>query len=157
MCVYTSLNMACPKDSFPIPHIDKVVDLTAGCELLSFMDTNSGYHQIPLAEVDQPTTTFITPFNCFGYVKMSFGLKNVGGTYQQYMQFCFKEQIGHSLEVYVDDIIIKSQRSSNLISDLEETFNNFRWFNVKLNSKKCTFGVPGASSWDTSSPSVTLK
>jgi hypothetical protein len=79
MCVdYTSLNKACPKDPFPLPPIDQVVDLTVGCELLSFLDTYSGYHQIPLAKADQPATTFITPFGCFSYVKMSFGLKMRG-------------------------------------------------------------------------------
>jgi hypothetical protein len=66
VCVdYTSLNKACPKDLLPLPHIDQVVDLTTGCELLSFLDAYSGYHQIPLAEADQPTTTFITPFGYF--------------------------------------------------------------------------------------------
>jgi hypothetical protein len=83
MCVdYTSLNNACSKDLFPLPRIDQVVDLTVGCELLSFLDAYSGYHQIPLAEADQPATTFITPFGCFCYVKMPFELKNVGATYQ---------------------------------------------------------------------------
>jgi hypothetical protein len=79
MCIdYTSLNKACPKDPFPLSRIDQVVDLTAGCELLSFLDAYSGYHQIPLVEADQPATTFITLFRCFCYVKMPFGLKNVG-------------------------------------------------------------------------------
>jgi hypothetical protein len=83
MCVdYTSLNKACPKDPFPLPRIDQVIDLTFGCELLSFLNTSSGYHQIPLAEADQPATTFITPFGCFCYIKMSFGPKNTGATYQ---------------------------------------------------------------------------
>jgi hypothetical protein len=143
MCVdYTSLNKACLKDPFPRPCIDQVIDLMVGCELLSFLDAYSGYLQIPLTEVDQPATTFIGPFSCFCYVKMSFGLKNVGATYQWYMQFCFTEQIGHNLEVYVNDTMIKSQKSGNLISDLEETFNNIRRFNIKLNLEKCTFGVP---------------
>jgi hypothetical protein len=79
MCVdYTSLNKTCPKDPFPLPRIDHLVDLTVGCELLNFLDAYSGYHQIPLVVVDQPATTFITPFGCFCYVKMSFGLKNAG-------------------------------------------------------------------------------
>jgi hypothetical protein len=103
---------------------------------------NNSYHQIPLAEAEQPTTTFITPFGCFCYVKMSFRLKNIGATYQRCMQFYFKGQIGRNLEVYVDDIIVKYRKSSNLIADLEESFNNLRQFNIKLNSKKCTFEVP---------------
>jgi hypothetical protein len=79
---------------------------------------NPGYHQIPLIEMDQPTTTFITPFNCFCYVKMSFRLKNIGTTYQWCMQFCFKGQIGHNLEVYVNDIVVESRKGRSLIADL---------------------------------------
>jgi hypothetical protein len=67
------------------------VDLTAGCELLSFLDAYSGYHLIPVAKEDQPTTMFITPFGCFCYIKMSIGLKNARATYQRCMQSCFKE------------------------------------------------------------------
>jgi hypothetical protein len=82
MCVdYTSMNKACTKDPFPLPCIDKVVDLTTRCELVSFLDAYSGYHQIPLAEADQPATTFITPFDYFCYVKLPFRLKNAGATY----------------------------------------------------------------------------
>jgi hypothetical protein len=79
MCVdYTSLNKTCLKDLFPLPRIDQVVDLTTGCELLSFVDAYSDYHLIPLSKADQPATTFITPFGYFCYIKMPFGLKNVG-------------------------------------------------------------------------------
>ncbi|WVZ51908.1 hypothetical protein U9M48_003008 [Paspalum notatum var. saurae] len=82
MCVdYTSLNKACPKDPFPLPRIDQVVDSTAGCELLSFLDVYSGYHQIAMKESDQLATSFITPFGPFCFVSMPFGLKNVGATY----------------------------------------------------------------------------
>jgi hypothetical protein len=137
MCVeYTSLNKACPKDPFLLSRIDQVVDHVTGCELMRFLDAYSGYHQIPLAEADQPATTFITPFGCFCYAKMPFGLKNTVATYQWYMQFCFKEKIWCNLEVYVDDIMIKYQKGYSLISDLEETFNNIRWFNIKLNPEK---------------------
>jgi hypothetical protein len=81
MCVdYTSLNKVCPKDHFPLPRIDQVVDLTSGCELLCFMDNYSGYHHIPLTKADQPITKFITPFRFFCYIKMSFRLKNAGAT-----------------------------------------------------------------------------
>jgi hypothetical protein len=73
---------------------------------------------------------------------MLFGLKNAGATYQRCMQFFYKAQIGHNLEIYVDDIVIKSRRSGNLIADLEETFKNLRWFNIKMNPEKCTFRVP---------------
>ena len=121
MCVdYTGLNKACPKDPFPLPCIDQVVDLTAGCELLCFLDAYSGYHQIPLAEEDQLATMFITPFGCFCYVKMPFGLRNAGATYQRCMQRCFRKQIRRNLEVYVDDIVVKTRAGASLVSDLEK-------------------------------------
>jgi hypothetical protein len=78
---YTSLNKACPKHPFPLPRIDQIVDSTAGCELLSFLDAYSGYHQIKMKESDQLATSFITPFGTYCYVTMPFGLKNTGATY----------------------------------------------------------------------------
>jgi len=82
MCVdYTSFNKACPKDPFPLPHIDQIVDSTVGCETLCFLDAYSGYHQIVMKESDQLATSFITPFGLFCYVSMPFGLKNAGATY----------------------------------------------------------------------------
>jgi hypothetical protein len=81
MCIdYASLNKACPKDQFPLPCIDQDVDLMTGCQLLSFLNAYSGYHQILLAEADRPATTFNSPFVYFCYLKMSFELKNVGAT-----------------------------------------------------------------------------
>jgi hypothetical protein len=83
MCVdYTSLNKACPKVPFPLPRIDQIINSTARCELLCFLDAYSGYHQIKMKESDQLATSFITPFGMFCYVTMPFGLRNVGATYQ---------------------------------------------------------------------------
>jgi hypothetical protein len=76
MCVdYTDLNKHCPKDPFGLPRIDQVVDSTAGCSMLSFLDCYSGYHQISLAKEDEEKTAFITSFGAFCYTSMSFGLK----------------------------------------------------------------------------------
>jgi hypothetical protein len=87
MCIdYTDLNKCCPKDPFGPPRIDEVVDSSAGCEVLSFLDCYSGYHQIALKEDDQIKTSFITPFGAYCYTTMSFGLKNVGATYQRAIQ-----------------------------------------------------------------------
>jgi hypothetical protein len=95
MCVdYTSLNKACPKDSFPLPHIDQVVDSTAGCETLCFLDAYSGYHQIAMDLDDLLAASFITPFGCFYYSSMPLGLKNAGATFQRCMQHIFGELIG---------------------------------------------------------------
>jgi hypothetical protein len=86
MCLdYTSLNKACPKVPFPLPRIDQIVDSTAGCELLCFLDAYSGYHQIKMKESDQLATSFITPFGIFCYVTILFGLRNAGLTYQRCM------------------------------------------------------------------------
>ena len=95
MCVdYTGLNKACPKDPFPLPRIDQIVNSTLGCEMLYFLDAYSGYHQITMKESDQLVTSFITPFRSFCYVTMPFGLKNTRATYQHGMLKCFGDLIG---------------------------------------------------------------
>ena len=82
MCVdYTSLNKACPKDPFLLPRIDQIIDSTSGCEILSFLDAYSGYHQIAMKESNQLATSFITLFGSYCYVSMPFSLKNAGATY----------------------------------------------------------------------------
>ena len=89
MCIdYTDLNKHCPKDPFGLHRIDEVVDSTAGCELLCFLDCYYGYHQISLKEEDQIKTSFITPFSPYYYTTMSFGLKNAGA---KAIQRCFKD------------------------------------------------------------------
>lgn len=82
MCVdFTDLNRACPKDPFPEPRIDQIVDSTAGCDLLSFLDAFFGYHQIKMAVEDEEKTAFITPVGCYCYTCMPFRLKNAGSTF----------------------------------------------------------------------------
>jgi hypothetical protein len=107
MCVdYTDLHKHCPKIPFALPHIDQVIDSTAGCVLLSFLDCYSGYHQIALKEEDQIKTAFITPFGAYAYTIMSFGLKNAGATYQRVIQLCLADQLHRNIEAYVDDVVI---------------------------------------------------
>jgi hypothetical protein len=143
MCVdYTGLNKACPKVPYPLPHIDQIVDSTAGCETLSFLDAYSGYHQIKMKESDQLATSFITPFGMYCYTTMPFGLRNAGATYQRCMNHVFGEHIGRTVEAYVDDIVVKTRKASDLLSDLEITFRCLRAKGVKLNPEKCVFGVP---------------
>jgi hypothetical protein len=143
MCVdYTSLNKACPKVPFPPPRIDQIVDLTAGCELLCFLDAYSRYHQIKMKESDQLATSFITPFGMYCYVTMSFGLRNAGATYQRCMQHVFGDHIGRTVEAYVDDIVIKTRKADDLVNDLRVAFYCLRANRVKLNPEKCVFGVP---------------
>jgi hypothetical protein len=143
MCVdYTGLSKACSKVPYPLPRIDQIVDSTAGCETLSFLDAYSGYHRIKMKESDQLATSFITPFGIYCYTTMPFGLRNAGATYQRCMNHVFGEHIGRTVEAYVDDIVVKTKKASDLLSDLETTFKCLRAKGVKLNPEKCVFGVP---------------
>jgi hypothetical protein len=143
MCVdYTDLNKHCPKDPFGLPRIDQVIDFTAGRDLLCFLDCYSGYHQIAIKEGDQEKTAFITPFGAYCYTSMSFGLKNIGATYQRAIQACFKRQLNKNVKAYVDDVVIKTRNSDTLIADLEEIFASLREYRWKLNPNKCVFDVP---------------
>ena len=90
MCVdFTDLNKACPKDSYPLPWVDVLVDFTARHQLLSFMDAFSGYNQIQMHKADQEKTSFVTSQGLFYYKVMPFGLKNAGTTYQRLMNKMF--------------------------------------------------------------------
>ena len=110
MCVdYTGLNKACPKDLFPFPCIDQIVDSTLGCKTLYFLDAYSGYHQIVMKESDQLVTSFITPFGSFCYITMPFGLKNIGATYHRCMLKCFRDLIEQTVDAYIDDIVAWSK------------------------------------------------
>jgi hypothetical protein len=123
MCVdYTGLNKESPKVPFPLPHINQIVDSTAGCETLSFLDAYSGYHQIKMKESDQLTTSFITPFGKYCYITMPFSLRNARATYQRCMQHVFGEHIRPTIEAYVDDIVVKSKKNNNLVDDLSTAF-----------------------------------
>ncbi|KAK1645273.1 hypothetical protein QYE76_063078 [Lolium multiflorum] len=121
----------------------QIVDSTAGCDRLSFLDAYSGYNQIKLKKEDQELTAFITPHGVFCYNVMTFELKNAGATYQRCMQACLGEQIGRDIEVYIDDIVVKTKHAATLIDDLRETCHNLDRYKIKLNPKKCFFGVPG--------------
>jgi hypothetical protein len=125
---YTDLNKQCPKDPFALPRIDQVIDSTAGCVLLSFLDCYSGYHQIALKEEDQIKMAFITPFGAYAYTTMSFGLKNTGATYQRAIQLCLADELHRNVEAYLDDMVIKIRSHNDFILDLEETFNSLRKF-----------------------------
>ena len=121
MCVdFIDLNRACLKDSYPLPRIDTLVDSTARHELLSFVDSFSGYNQIKV---------------------MLFGLKNAGATYQRLMNKMFTHQIGRNVQVYVDDMLVKSLCENYHLDDLQEMFDTLRSYNIKLNPSKCVFGI----------------
>ena len=142
VCVhYTNLNNACPKDSFPLPRIDQTVDSTVEHRMLSFLDAFSRYHQIPMYPPNEEKIAFITPHGLYCYKVMSFGLKNVGATYQRLMTKIFKPLIRHMVEAYIDDIMVKSRTRGEHDQHLEEVFHLLRKYDMKLNSSKCAFGV----------------
>ncbi|KAK0575327.1 hypothetical protein LWI29_037306 [Acer saccharum] len=138
---YTDLNRACPKDSFPLPKIDQLIDFTVGNKLLSFMDAFSGYNQIMMHLTDQDKTNFIPGQGLYCYKVMPFSLKNAGATYQRLVNKLFKQQIGRSMEVYIDDMITKSQMADQHPEDLRQTFQVIWENRMRLNLAKCAFGV----------------
>ena len=141
MCKLTDLNEACPKDSFPLPHIYQIVDATIRHGILSFLDSFSRYHQIPMHPPNMEKTTFITPHRLYCYNVMSFGLKNARATYQRMVTRIFWPLISKSMEVYIDDMLIKSKERPNHTMHLQETFKILRRHDMKLDPLKCAFGV----------------
>ena len=123
---FTDLNKACPKDSYSLPRNDQLVDSTAGHKLFSFMDAFSNYNQIRMDEVDQEKTSFITSQGLFCYKVMSFGLKNAGATYQRLVNHMFCPQIRQNVEVYVDDMLVKSLDEEKHMDDLQKTFDTLK-------------------------------
>ena len=123
LCIdFTDINKACPKDSFPLPRIDLIVDATTGHELLSFMDAFSGYNQISMDLDDQEKTPFVIVQGTYCYRVMPFGLKNARATYQRLVNRMFQKQIGATMEVYIDDMLVKSTTSDLHIAHLFEAF-----------------------------------
>ncbi|GJX30622.1 reverse transcriptase domain-containing protein [Tanacetum coccineum] len=102
---------------------------------------HDGYHQIQMAESDKEKMAFHTSQGVYYYTKMPFGLKNVGATYQRLVDKDFDSQVGRNIEVYVDDLVIKSQTEAEMLRDIDETFRTLRKINMELNPKKCTFGA----------------
>ena len=142
LCIdFTDINRACPKDSFPLPRIDLIVDATVGHELLSFMDAFSGYNQINMDPDDQEKTLFVTGKETYCYRVMLCRLKNTGATYQRLVNMMFQKQIGASMEVYIDDMLVKSTTAELHITHMSEAFQILREYNMKLNPAKCAFGV----------------
>jgi hypothetical protein len=142
ICIdYTSLNKACPKDPFPLPRIDQIMDSTSGCDLLCFLDAYSGFHQIPMSREDKENTAFIIVDGLFCYVSMPYGLKNNLPTFVCAMHKTFSDLIRNLVEVYVDDIVIKVKSRVSLLDNLALVFDRLRLTRTKQNPDKCVFGV----------------
>ena len=124
---FTDLNKACPKDPFPMPRIDQLVDTTIGHPRMSFLDAFQGYHQIPLTLDNQEKTVFVTPTRNYHYKVILFGLKNAGSTYQRMMTKMFEPQLGKVVFEHV--------------GGLGNIFEILRRHNLRLNASKYSFGV----------------
>ena len=142
VCVdYTNLNDAYPKDSFPLPRIDQIVDASAGHGMLSFLDAFSGYHQIPMHPPNAEKTSFITPHGLYCYNVMPFRLMNTGATYQRLVTKMFRPLLGSTMEVYIDDMLVKSKQCPFMPLTSSKLFDLLREYGMKLNCLKCAFGV----------------
>jgi hypothetical protein len=118
MCIdFTDLNKACPKDEFPLPRIDSLVDAAASSELMSLLDCYSGYHQIWMNEEDEPKTSFITPSGTYCYLRMPEGLKNARGSFSRMTAKVLHSQIGKNVLTYVNDIMLPICKRRLSISD----------------------------------------
>uniref|UniRef100_A0A2N9J359 RNA-directed DNA polymerase n=1 Tax=Fagus sylvatica TaxID=28930 RepID=A0A2N9J359_FAGSY len=141
-CVdFRNLNKACPKDEFPLPNMDLLIDSAAGHAMFSFMDGFSGYNQIFMSPRDAEKTAFRTPIGNFYYTVMPFGLKNAGATYQRTMTAIFHDMMHREIEDYVDDIVVKSKTRGDHFSILKKVFERCRLYKLKMNPLKCAFGV----------------
>lgn len=147
MCVdFTDLNKACPKDCYPLPSIDQKIEVVAGYNILNILDLYKGYHQVLMDAEDTPKRALITACGIYAYKKMPFGLKNAGVTYQRLVNKVFRKQIGRNVEIYVDNIVIKSPKMKDYARDLIETLDTLRRIGLKLNPAKCTLEYPRVSS-----------
>jgi len=142
MCIdFTDLNKACPKDDFPLPRIDKVVDDASNSQLMSLLDCFSGYHQIWMKREDEEKTSFTTPFGTYCFVRMPEGLKNAGQSFSRMSSKVLGPQLRKNVLTYVDDIVVTSAERKKHVADLAETFANLRKANLSLNPEKCVFGI----------------
>ena len=127
VCVdFTNLNKACSKDPFPLSRIDQLVDATVGHIQMRFLDAFQGYHQIPLTLDDQKKTAFVTHTRNYHYKVMSFGLKIAGSTNPRMMTRMFKPQLGKNIEIYINDIVVKSKLEFKHVNDLGNIFEILR-------------------------------
>ena len=138
---FIDLKKTCPKDPFPISQIDQLMDATIGYPQISFLDAFQGYHQMPLALANQEKTAFVMPTRNYHYKVMPFELKNVRSTYQRIMTRMFEPQLGKNIEVYIDDMVVKSKVEAEHVNDLGSIFEVLRKHKLCLNTSKYSFGV----------------
>ena len=124
-----------------MPKIDQLVHSTAGYRRMSFLDAYRGYHQVAMNPADEEKTSFITPLGLYCYRFMQFGLRNAGATYRRLVTIMFRDQLGKSMEAYIDDMVVKSREPETHLDDLRQTFYILRKYKLKLNASKCAFEI----------------
>ena len=135
------VNKAYPKDEFPLPNVDILLDAKAGHECFFFMDGYSGYNKILMDPVDAPKTTFRTPFGNYFYRVMPFGLKNANATYQRTMTSIFGDVLHKQVQDYVDDLVVKVKNLVEHLMHLRQVFERCREHSLRMNPAKYAFGV----------------
>jgi len=150
VCIdFRDLNKATSMHSYPMPIADMLVDATTRHKVISFMDGNAGYNQIFMTEEDIHKTAFRCPgaLVLYEWVVMTFRLKNVGATYQRAMNYIFYELIDKIVEIYIDDVVVKSKGYLEHLEDLKKTLMCARKHGLRMNPHKCAFGVRLDNSW----------
>ena len=142
LCIdFRNLNKASLKDNYPLPKMDHILQRVAGSSRISLLDGFSGYNQILVHKDDQTKTSFTTPWGTFMYVKMPFGLKNAGATFQRAMDIAFAKEIHEFLVIYLDDITVFSKTNDEHLDHLRQVFIKCRKYGISLNPKKTLFGL----------------
>ena len=148
MCIdFTNLNKACPKDEYPLPRIDTLLDAAAGSEMVSMLDWFSDYHQIFMNKGDEEKTSFTTPFGTYCYIRMPEGLRNAGCTFNRMIKKVLGDQLDKNISAYVDDVVVRSRKREDHIQHLRKTFANLRWHELKLNPENVSSAFEDASYW----------
>ena len=138
---FKNLNASGDEDNYPLPKMEILLQRVTGSGMMSMLDGFSGYNQVMVKKEDRHKTTFIAPWGNFEYLRMPFGLTNVGVTYQRAMDFSFKGLIGKIIEIYQDDLTVFSKDGKSHIGHLKQVFARCREFVISLNPSKSVFGV----------------
>jgi hypothetical protein len=144
VCInFHNINKPTPKDEYPMPIPDMLINNASGHRVIRFLDGNVGYNQIFMAEEDMSKMTFCCPsfIGLFDWIVMTFGLKNAGATYQRAMNLMFHDLLGIILEVYIDDVVVKSDSMDCHLADLRLALEMMRQYGLKMNPLKYAFGV----------------
>ena len=140
---YRRLNTATLPDRYPVPHIHDCTQNFSGMKIFSTLDLTRAYHQISVNPADIPKTAVTTPFGLFEYVKMPFGLRNAGQTFQRFIH-----EVLSGLECcipYFDDVLIASKNEEDHLKDLRLVFERLKHYGLKLNPNKCILGKPSVA------------